>query len=183
MAITPYNPTADPGTFTVPDSALKRGSRIIGVAAIKVGFDIETLTTDPTTWDLGIGEGDVIIINPVTGNWTEASATEEAGIGRINTEFVNDEYDIPAKHRGPDANLSLWNTLKLSNDFGGLFVFEDNKAYVPLNDDKTIIPIDWRPRISSEEELQKHRMMMFNAKWKSRDFPYVIDVPGSLFPQ
>lgn len=183
MAITAYDNTAELPDWTQPDAGQKRGSRIIGVCLVRLGFDVETLTTDPTTWDAGIAAKDLVIINPVTGNWPESSETVEPGIGRTEEEYVNDGYDVPWMHRGAGPNLGFYNNLKNAKDYGAMFVFEDDVAWIPLDRDKSVVPINFLAKLMGDDQSQGHRKMMVRSKWKSEDFPYEIGVPRSLFPQ
>lgn len=197
MAMEAYNDSAAIEAF-VPDAGVKENSRIIGVFLIKKGFDITDLTEDAATWSAAVTAKDVVIINPVTGTWPEASENTQPGIGRVQTEFVSMGYDINFRHKGVDANLAFYNKLLKSKDYGAGFVFHDNTAYIaasgtvgdpdaeptPIPDSFEVDIIDWFARPAADgEQLEGDRFLQCNGRWTSADLPYAMKVPEELFPK
>jgi len=181
MAITTYDDAAVLADFTT-DPGVKENSRIIGIVLIKKGFDITALDDTEATWDTGITAKDLVIINPVTGNFPEATENSVPGIGRTQTEFSNKTYNIPFRHKGVDVNLAFYNKLLKSKEYGIGFMFHDNKMYVPAGKDLEVATIDFFCRVASEEDLEGDRYMMVSARWNSADFPYSFAAPKELFP-
>ena len=197
MALEAYDESAAaPGTFTVDDGT-KENARIVGVFLIKLGFDVTTLTDDPATWTTPVSAGDVIIINPVTGSWPEGSENTIPGIGRTQTEYSSTSFDIPFRHKLVGPNLAFYNNLNGQKNYGAGFVFADNKALIPLRgtvgdseaeptpipDSFSVLPMDFFARINADgEDLEGDRMIMCNARYRSRFLPYEVAVPESIFP-
>lgn len=195
MALTRYDDTAAFQDFE-PYAGVKENSRIIGIFLIKKGFDVTTLSEDPATWTAAITAKDVIIINPVTGNWPAAGENTQPGIGRTQTEFVSKAYDVPARHKGTNENLAFYNKLNKTKEYGAGFVFHDNTALIPASatagdpladpvvpDSFEVDLIDFFARLDGTEDLEGDRFILVNSRWTSADFPYAMKVPESLFPQ
>lgn len=182
MAITAYDPSAELSAF-IPDAPGSReGSRIVGLAIFKTGFDVSDLTADAESWETGITAKDIVIVKPVAGNMTRPTDNTIPGKGFLEQEITSRSYDVPVTHYGVDANLALWNTLNQSNDnYSVGFVFEDFKMYVALDRDLNLIPMSIAGAPESEETLGNKRQVSANIRWKTSDLPHSVAVPSSLF--
>lgn len=183
-AISARDDTAEPGAFAYPTAATdKQNSRIVAVGFFKRTVDVSGWDAiDTAGWAALVTSDDLVKLGPVTGQWPEASENTQPGDGYLEETFESGVYDVNFHHYGPDANMELYSRLQKQSRNGlwsALFVFEDQKIYVPLDGNLKPVPVKVFARpVSLDDAIGGSRKMQVNVKWRSEDLPYVI--PGDV---
>ncbi len=166
--------------FVAPKPCLDEQSAIVAV----VLFDLAKFNfsdndfKDMAAWEAAIASKAVIIIKPVKGVIAESTVEEEEGDGFNNTIFVTRVFDQPFMHRAVDENLSFWDALTSSQEYGFGYIMKDLTMYIPMTRDETaVLPVTFLSKISP---VNKKRWFNVNAKWEHKYFPVAKKVPMAL---
>lgn len=147
--------------------------RIRSVAFIKTGFEFND-PTDPTEWELGISNMDIIIIPQTNGSFDGGTEVESAGYGDQSTKLVG--YNFTATYGDPDYkdNAAFYNTLKRSRNYRFAYRTE-NLVHIT---DSAVSVI---PKSPVGEDINSEVVWSVLVKWSEADLPVPYVAPAGIF--
>lgn len=176
MPYTIYNPggceTVVGDHFCVDCPDTEKG-RVRSVAFIKNTFSFID-PSDPTEWDTGIANKDIIIIAETNGNFDGGSEVEGTGYGDQATKLVG--YNFQAVYNDPNykQNATFYNGLKRSRNYRFAYRTE-TQVHLTENTVSVI------PKNPVAEDLTSEVTWNVTVKWAEEDLPIPYDTPAGIF--
>lgn len=163
------------GDHTPAADCIEEGSGILGMFAVKKGFDLNSIADD-TAYQAAKTAGNLVVISDIEAYFPAASPQTVPGKrGRVD-RLGHIMYEMAFSHEGVDSNLEFWNKLNKSRNYGVVFITEEFKAFAPLT--KELVPVlcnFFAAPASSAQEFGKTREFQGTVKWKHQDLPYVAN--------
>lgn len=176
MAVVAYNPCViELGVYTPSANCIDEGSGILGMFLMKKGFNIATVVIDPASYAAAKTAKDIIPIKDLEAYWPAANQQTIPGLSGRMERHGHFQYEFPFKHEGVDANLTFWNTINQSRNYGIAFVTEEMKVFSPLTRllEPVLASISAKP--ASDQEFGKTRFFEGTVKWKHKDLVQYLD--------
>lgn len=174
MALTAYTPCTDTTSVHTPaGDCLDEGSGICGILLVKKGFNLASID-DGTAYSDAKTAKDLIVIKDIEAYMPAGTQQTIPGLrGRVD-RHGHWLFDMPFKHEGVDANLTFWNTITQSRNYGVVYITEEYKAFAPLDRELEPVICSISAVPSGDQEFGKSRFFMGNVKWKCKDLPYIV---------
>lgn len=147
--------------------------RVRSVAFIKNGFDF-TDPSDPSEWQAGIANKDIIIIAEVNGTFDGGSEVEVAGYGDQATKLVG--YNFVATYNDPNYknNAEFYNQLKRSRNYR-FYYRTETQGHLTQNTVSVV------PKNPVTDDITSEVVWNVSVKWAEGDLPAPYDVPPGIF--
>lgn len=157
-----------------PCEAFEKG-KIRAVAFIKKTFEF-TDPTNPTEWQTGLNNHDIIIIPAVIGTFDGGTEVLGPGYGDQSESLLG--YDFVATVRDPNyvSNCLFWNLIKNSRLYK-FFYKTGTQGHISENP-ATIIP-----KNPVTEDINSIVEWNATIKWKGSDAPCPFDAPAGIFDE
>lgn len=173
-----YYPTGCDDTIPAhvcdPCEAIELG-RIRSVAFIKTTFDFVD-PSDPTEWQTGFANGDIILIPQTKGTFDGGAEVEAPGYGDQSTRLTG--YNFQAQYQDPNyrQNCTFYNTLKNSRAYKFAYRTE-TQIHISDNTVQVI------PKNPVQDDTNTEVVWDVIVKWSGKDLPCPFDVPPSIFDE
>lgn len=176
MAYQVYYPSGcdtEVGEYFCSDCPTLEGGRVRGIAYIKNSF-VFTDPTDPTEWQTGIQNKDIIIIPSVRGNFDGGSEVEGAGYGDQQTNLLG--YNFVLNYFDPNykENATFYNALKRSRNYYMAYRTETQVHFT----DRTVSVVPKNPVAEDTTSVVEWNVAV---KWANEDLPTPYDTPEGIF--
>jgi hypothetical protein len=174
MALVAYAPCTDTTSVHTPaGNCLDEGSGICGILLVKKGFNLASID-DADAYGTAKTAKDIVVIKDIEAFMPAGTQQTIPGLrGRVD-RHGHWLFDMPFKHEGVDANLTFWNTINQSRNYGVVYITEEYKAFAPLDRDLEPVICSISAAPSGDQEFGKTRFFMGNVKWKHKDLPYLV---------
>jgi len=183
MAISTRDYSAAPVDPEIAQDELVAGARIITVVLYKKSLDVSGWdAADTAAWEALRDAGDIHILAPARGSLPEASPTYAPGYGTTNQVLLYRTLDVNFVHATTgNKSLDFWSTIeRASGQWAAMYVFEDLKALLYLNDDLSVIPMSFNAvPYSKSDDTGDIREMKAQANVRYTPQPREIDLSGS----
>lgn len=173
---TVYYPTgcaeAIPDHYCNPCEAMEH-ARVRSVAFIKDSFSFVD-PTDPTEWQTGIENRDIIVISEVLGQFDGGQAVEGPGYGDQQSKLTGFNFELAYKDPNYKNNADFYNAIKNSRNFKVAFRTE-TQTHISENNVSVI------PRNPVSENLTDEVVWDVLVKFSQADLPEPTDTPANIF--
>lgn len=149
--------------------------RIGSVAFVRTSFNFIDIT-NPTEWQTGINNRDIIIIPEVLGSYDGGTEVLGAGYGRRSETLTG--YDFTSNFKDPNykSNCDFYNLIKESGQWKYAFKSE-TQIHITGN------PVTIIPKNPITEDLNSDVVYDVLVKWKDRNLPCPFDEPAGIFDE
>lgn len=149
--------------------------KIRAAAFIKQTFEF-TDPTDPTEWQTGLNNHDIIIIPQVIGSFDGGTEVLGPGYGDQSETLIG--YDFTSTIRDPNytSNCSFWNLLKASRNYR--YAYKTGSQVHITNNPVVVIP-----KNPVTEDINSFVDWQVLIKWKDIDLPCPVDAPAGIFDE
>lgn len=149
------------------------GARVRAVALIKRGFEFLD-PSDPTEWEAGIANKDIIVIANVNGSFDGGSEVEVPGYGDQATMLTGYNFVLTYNDPNYKHNAEFYNAIKRSTEYKFAFKTETQIHIV----EKTVSIVPKNPVV---EDITGFVVWNVLAKWADKDLPIPYDAPAGIF--
>ena len=149
--------------------------RVSSVAFIKSPFAFTDIS-DPTEWQAGFANGDIIIIPFTKGTFDGGAEVETPGYGRQATRLNG--YNFQLQYQDPNyrQNCNFYNAIKNSRQY---YVAYATETQIHLSDN--IVSVI--PKNPVQDDVNSEVVWDVLVKWAGRDLPCPFDLPEGIFDE
>lgn len=164
--------TAVPDHLCNPCEATEHG-RVRSVAFVRNSFEFVD-PTDPTEWQTGINNKDIIIISEVLGSFDGGAPVEGAGYGNQQSKLTGYNFSLVYKDPNYKDNADFYNALKFSREYKVAWRTE-NLTHVSTNTVSVI------PKNPVAEDLTSEVVWEVEVKFSQGDLAEPFATPAGIF--
>lgn len=151
----------------------KEHGRVRSVAFIKSGFEFAD-PSNPTEWQAGIDNKDIIIIPETNGSFDGGSEVEATGYGDQATALVGYNFVLTYNDPNYKLNADFYNAIKRSRNWRVAYRTETQIHMVDTN-------VSVVPKNPVAEDITSEVVWNVLVKWSNGDLPIPYDVPEGIF--
>lgn len=163
-----------PAHVCEPCEEIEQG-RIRSMAFIKTGFEF-TDPSDPTEWQTGFANGDIIIIPQTKGTFDGGQEVEGPGYGDQATRLTGYNFQIQYQDPNYRQNCAFYNALKNSRAYKAAYRTATQIHII----DSTVQAI---PKNPVQDDTNTEVVWDVLVKWSGPDVPCPYDAPPGIFDQ
>lgn len=164
--------TIVPDHFCDPCAEIEHG-RVRSVAFIKSDFAFVD-PTDPTEWEAGIANRDIIVIAEVLGSFDGGAAVEGSGYGDQQTKLTGYNFELSYKDPNYKQNADFYNAIKNSRAYKVAYRTE-TQVHISENAVSVV------PRNPVTENLTDEVVWDVLVKFSQGDLPAPVNTPAGIF--
>lgn len=149
------------------------GARVRAVALIKKGFEFLD-PSDPTEWQTGVANKDIIIISGVNGSFDGGSEVEVPGYGDQATFLAGYNFVLTYNDPNYKNNADFYNAIKRSSEYKFAYKTETQIHIV----EKAVSLV---PKNPVGEDITGFVVWNVLVKWADKDLPIPYNSPEGVF--
>lgn len=161
-----------PGYVCDPCEDVEQGG-IRSVAFIKNTFEF-TDPSNPTEWQTGFDNGDIVIIPETRGTYDGGAEQEGPGFGDQATRVIGYNHTLTFDAPNYKRNCDFFNILKNSRQYK--FAYRTGSSINMVD-----VTVGVIPKAPVAQELTSDVVWNVTVKWSSPDSPCPYDVPPGIF--
>jgi len=160
-------------TYSCSDCPEYEYGRIRSVFFYKNSFSF-TDPTNPTEWDAGISNEDIIVIWETQGSYDGGTTSELTGFG--DREFTNGGTSHVLTYKDPNyaENCDFYNAMRGSSNYS--FGYRTSSK-IHLSG----APVTATPKNPVQDDLKSNVVWEVVVKWQNADSPCPYDTPEGIF--
>lgn len=175
-----YYPASNCGGGAIPQYSCNpcpeyEYSRIRSISYVKNTFSF-TDPSDPTEWNTGLGNGDIIVIWATSGTYDGGTIEELVGFGDAETQNGGSTHILTYKDPNSTTNCNFYNAIKNSSDYT-IWFRTSSKIW------GAGAPVTITPKIPVADDLKAVLTYEVQVKWQNSSLPCPYDTPDGIFDQ